>query len=106
MHTCAWINVSNCPYSVDNYKSCPYSKHGYAKEIKVPLWCLHRTASYEHVFQQPPYIAPLEMHMINPSEIDETIQSPTIYLNLPLEGQPSLDELDNWKPLPWKPKQV
>lgn len=98
MHTCAWINVDDCPYTISNYKQCPYSQHGYKKAITVPLWCLHRTAPYEHVFQPTPVIEPLVMHMIDPANIDSTLDSPTLNLDLPLGGQISLDELNNWKP--------
>lgn len=98
MNVCAWINVNDCPYRVDTYKKCPYSKHGYSEAVKVPLWCLHRSAPYEHVFQPTPTVPSLELHMINPADIDETLESPTINLNLPLEGQPTLEYLNNWKP--------
>lgn len=83
-----------------NALGCPYNKHGYSADgVKVPTWCPLTEALYkETTIQQPPPDETFSFHILNPSCIDPSIESPTINLDLPLEGQPSLEDLINFVP--------
>lgn len=82
-----------------NALGCPYNKHGYSgKGIQVPTWCPLTEVMYQQTTLNTIPDASLAFDMIDPSCIDPSKESPTINLNLPLEGQPSLDDLINFVP--------
>lgn len=82
-----------------NALGCPYHKHEYKKGVKVPSWCPLTEALYkETILQPPPEQDTFIFNMLPPSCIDSSKESPTINLDLPLAGQPTLDDLNNFVP--------
>lgn len=82
-----------------NALGCPYNKHGYtAKGVRVPAWCPLTEVLYQQTSLDTVPDVSFTFKMIDPSCIDPSKESPTINLDLPLEGQPSLDDLINFTP--------
>ena len=82
-----------------NALGCPYNNHGYKqKGVRVPSWCPLTEVLYKETTLQVAQSETFSFHMIDRLCIDSTKESPTINLDKPLEGQPSLEDLIKFIP--------